>query len=123
MKANELRIGNLFRYKDEPRVKTERRGNVYQIIPDDIVFISEHDPDYIEPIPITEEWLLKLGFDKFSDRVFILDSFGYEFGHTCRALLKNEDCVVLFPLIKHVHQLQNLYFALTGEELKYETNH
>lgn len=58
------------------------------------------------PLPITEECLKKFGFDsklaQFNVKGrFILDGYGM-----------NE------IEIKYVHQLQNLYFALTGEELK-----
>ena len=28
----------------------------------------------------------------------------------------------IYTTIKYVHQLQNLYFALTGKELEYEQN-
>lgn len=103
MTANELRIGNLVYYDDDV-IEVE----AYQL------YILT---DYFEPIPLTEEWLLRFGFNTISDRIFFYGNFGYEFGITNRAVLKNEKHFVLFPKIKYVHQLQNLYFALTGEEL------
>lgn len=68
---------------------------------------------YIRPIPLTEEWLKKFGFKKFknyndwSKGGFILH--GRKRGFVLRKSA---------PDVKSVHQLQNLYFALTGEELK-----
>lgn len=69
-----------------------------------------------EGIPLTEEWLLKFGF---SGALYYFKS-GFEF-----SLKKQSDGFVMiindyeecWPEIQYVHQLQNLYFALTGEEL------
>lgn len=71
-----------------------------------------------EPIPLTEEWLLKLGWEK--------TSFGSEKAFRCRGQLIYEEWIdgvyhVRFHAtnkrIQHVHNLMNLYFALTGKEL------
>ncbi len=71
----------------------------------------------LSPIPLTEEWLLKLGGVwlvqepnryNFYNNVFVTvieDSFLYW-------ITEFETCVE----VKYVHQLQNLYFALTDEE-------
>ena len=66
----------------------------------------------LKPIPLTEEWLLKFGFDKI-DFQFIKNGIKL---FPIRDLYYRGN----FPIksdIKYVHQLQNLYFALTGEEL------
>jgi len=71
--------------------------------------------DEFEPIPLTEEWLLKMGFVKYkSDVRFYQNSSlkikvhknGYQFRWS-------ESLVY----VKYVHQLQNLYHALTNNEL------
>lgn len=73
----------------------------------------------LRPIPLTEEWLLKFGFIKMDwtenencyEKSFVLqkdDKEGYN-------LMDND--VATLQQFKYVHQLQNLYFALTGEEL------
>jgi hypothetical protein len=85
--------------------------------------------DYLAPIPITEEWLLMFGFKK----ELLSDDSGYYYSLD---FIENKHCdlsicsgdkngfieVTLFPYedwfrYKYVHQLQNLYFALIGEEL------
>lgn len=72
--------------------------------------------DHIEPLPLTAEILQSSGFYKL-DRFFEKDEI----------LLLNVDNVYLYhysnrsdkrATLKYVHQLQNLYFALTGEELE-----
>ena len=76
---------------------------------------SEPTINSMNPIPLTEEWLLKFGFYKsetFKNSfikkgvdIYIQDTaFWYD-------LLNNS------IEIKSVHQLQNLFFALTNEEL------
>jgi hypothetical protein len=143
MKASELRIGNWVKINDGYFEDGKEIGydlyktNEFQImgfndgsftegckvicfyeIPSEIgglVHGGCRDLD-IDPIPLTEEWLLKFGFTEhkttdiyptFAKQMFnwndgILYIIGYGFMNH----------------IKYVHQLQNLYFALTEEELK-----
>ncbi|AGO47465.1 hypothetical protein Phi19:3_gp061 [Cellulophaga phage phi19:3] len=80
--------------------------------------------DYLQPIPLTEEWLLKFGFVKndWTDGGTII-YYGWQNGAVLLETDSNSSFFILdgkheeFNNIKHVHQLQNLYFALTGEEL------
>jgi hypothetical protein len=73
------------------------------------------DRDWIKPIPLTEEWLLKFGFSKKVD--YLLQKRGFSI-----CFEKHGDIFECFLEsigieIEYVHQLQNLYFALTNEEL------
>jgi hypothetical protein len=74
--------------------------------------------DYmIQPILLTEEWLLKFGF-KENKGYYTENEYGiisFYFNH-----LDELTCEVFgwrFENIKYVHHLQNLYFGLIGEEL------
>lgn len=77
-----------------------------------------------EPIEIAEEWLLKFGFELYENRthkIYAL-SIGDKF---LQYIIRNDDkenpVLQYYSIpfyIKYVHQLQNLYFALTGEELQ-----
>lgn len=77
------------------------------------------------PIELTEEILEKCGFEPCSDdglwNYIGMQSFTlqnrYLSGDGFDAKLFNED---IMPFIKSLHQLQNLYFALTNEELNYK---
>lgn len=89
---------------------------------------------HLKPIPLTEQWLLDFGFktkpscNKDEYHVTLDDGWAYmcldfEGGASIYACLddfKNGSyaCLEEKAIVKHVHQLQNLYFALTGEELK-----
>jgi len=134
MKANELRIGN---WVYIPQTKTNEQIGV---IEENGRFLTKgYKTSYssIEcsrPIPLTEEWLVRFGFEKlrnFSNNAIKLDVFNYlcldngnDGSKYCAVSIYDEDenvCVYLHD-IQHVHQLQNLYFALTGEELKLKDN-
>jgi len=124
MEARELRIGNW--YKGDMF-----GGGEYQITPEDIQNLHD-DPqdDFYQPIPITEERLVRFGFEKqYDDHVYDKDNFRIELiwwaDDDPEWKLKRHDGVSFSRhsaiKTKYVHQLQNLYFALTGEELTIES--
>jgi hypothetical protein len=112
MKATELRIGNLV-YKYYPsgiEIEAVNEINSY--------FVNGIGISAIEPIPLTEDFLLKFGFDRHiklsNHNGWLLNGWFIN--------SKNYDFMVLgssvvLAKIKYLHQLQNLYHALTGEEL------
>ncbi|WP_312306563.1 hypothetical protein [Chryseobacterium sp.] len=78
-----------------------------------------------EPIELTEEWLKKFGFDsnkvayKIDNDRFIFELYFYDawnLNYVEKAKFGN-GCVELYGYWK-IHELQNLFFDLTGEELK-----
>jgi hypothetical protein len=87
-----------------------------------------------EPIPLNEEWLIKFGFvvDKgvykvgiYQGQEYIRARIDHKEMQNCTIEWDNfrKECYLEFEgcknscSIRHVHQLQNLYFSLTGEEL------
>jgi hypothetical protein len=121
MKANELRIGNLLLDRGDKVLKLDywdfMKPAQRMFIGDSEVHPLTEDLEYCKPIPITEKWLLEAEFvsNPYQDR--------YEKGpiHIECDKTKRETYLWIenMPHIKYVHQLQNLYFALTGEELTY----
>ena len=118
-KANELRIGNLV---------TDQRGfigSVTQICEDQTIKVRNKDgvllgwmrADLFHQIPVTEEILLKCGFEKKFP-------FYVKGNIEVRIMGNSMPCWVSSRFVttkdKHLHQLQHLYFALTGEELNIE---
>jgi len=115
MKAQELRIGNLVRYNNKDLVvrlisNWEFSKNEIQ----DDISLTE-----CEPIPLTEEWLLKFGFEKFH----VKNAFGQEYYYKGVSIffINNEFRYYLhtnrhWVAYEFVHEIQNLYFAF-GEEL------
>jgi hypothetical protein len=77
--------------------------------------------EWFEPIPITEEWLIKFGFEKNS--YWFKDDNMLRFGlidNKLHCSIGNDENGFLYNRINYIHQLQNLYFALTGQELEFK---
>jgi hypothetical protein len=103
MEAKELRIGNWVK-------QPEGFNQVYSIDPDLI------DQFQLEPIPLTEEWLMRFGSQKRGQEIH-LDYFTLYDGQGSWTVNDNSAPYTI-AVIEYVHQLQNLYFALTGKELE-----
>lgn len=122
LKENELRIGNLF-LADGKVEEVENICNGY-INPFTYEGI-EWNMSKQEPLALTEEWLLKFGFKKgerqssgyygYLNGVIELDN-DFNLG-LYDGRMDDHETKSFYPPIEYVHQLQNLYFALTGEEL------
>jgi hypothetical protein len=130
MKANELRIGNLFQdrsgkilrleywYRNKPAQKVfteKRRWNGWELVED---YPLTEDLEYCKPIPLTEERLLEFGFEKDVSKYNICWFLNHVYIWFVDGKYINE----LDLPIDYVHQLQNLYFTLKGEELTYGGN-
>lgn len=114
IQANELMIGNW--------VLTEQ-GH-YQLTGFDIYKSDENNLHGLQPIQLTEEILIKAGFDKkigityfnksennIYNQKYFIDKIEFNEFYFCIAGMGT------ISKITYLHQLQNLYFALTGEEL------
>ena len=116
MEAKELRIGNY--YIDIDDKLTELSGyELYQMtIKENTEILGETE---FRPIPLTEEWLLKFGFVFDSYGEYCKGAYSLDNEYTDKGVyifvIQKETCLDIE--IKYLHQLQNLYFALTNEEL------
>lgn len=120
----ELRIANLVQ-DSEGNIGRVSMLHYYgaDVIHEDGHTSLQIDSKELQPIPITEEWLLMLGFkDCYTSKRTIrydniLDvSVEYEFsGRHVRVGAKYKGCDI--PGINHLHHMQNLFFELTGKEL------
>ena len=123
MKANELRIGSLINALDSIGVVSicgiRENGEVLDFTGEIIETGFALSKD-CSPIPLTEEWLVRFGFQKAK----VTDCYG---GHISPISDKNNFAIRIknngwhngfsYSETKYVHQLQNLFYALTGEEL------
>ena len=111
MKANELRLGNWVMFRNSETGLFENDLPIVEV--QELLYIEDRTFD-VEPIPLTNEWLVKFGFNKSTENVFKILHTDNNFGFS----VKLYSSYAFKEKIKSVHQLQNLYFALTGEELK-----
>jgi hypothetical protein len=127
MDARELRIGNLLQIPDPTIKNLNNCENIFKVTSYNLSIISLdhykeiiHIPnihiDYVYPIPLTEEWLIKFGFEKL-DLFYSHKKYGYKVAKNMDGFYIWSNAFSFNPPLKYVHQLQNLYFALTGEEL------
>ena len=130
MNIHELRIWNYVLFCKAESIITSINNNDEENPYVDLASYDNIPIEDLHPIPLTEEWFMKFGFEKEIDEfdIFSIHNSQYSIQH-----YKNGKCIfvyspinelnsedeenVIFLQIKHVHQLQNLYFALTGEEL------
>ena len=112
IEAKELRIGNYAKHFENGIVLTVGRTIAFKT-PTNTIRI---DVDDLQPIPLTEEIILDFGYKQ--------NSFSLNFENDTRiSIYKKYNCFIaqidntVIREIKYVHQLQNLYHALTNEEL------
>ena len=115
MKATELRLGSLFDYKQCIYAANVIRDNFVYGKNVNGFAPGEFPIDKINSIPLTEEWLLKFGFEKDNELNFVKFSFKVHFWSNYNSYMYG--WIGGNIEIKYVHQLQNIYFALTGQEL------
>jgi hypothetical protein len=147
MKANELRIGNLMNFPFTNEIIEVVGINAHESIDlqlnktiiNTISFRKDlnlycEPIDKIEPILLNEEWhnnfgIIKNGFHYFEYKIKRKNNYNIEIIFTGDYIMliqrdgKIEDdliCIWNKDITKrdmYVHEFQNLYFALTGEEL------
>ena len=135
IKANELRIGNhVLDIEGIPGIITSLHRSGYCGIESDGDNYKVWPLYSVNPIPLTPEILEKCGFKKYShepgyslgsdEKDEICDEYSFgkltimDWGNGF--VLSNSFSFDLRIELKYLHQLQNLYFALTGEELNYQ---
>ena len=102
MEVKDFRVGNIV---------TNPKGDIFELTTGAFFLFHAYAEWEVLPIELTEDYLLRFGVNTTSTAWDI----GFD--------LKDGKCQVTFnhePIteIKYVHQLQNLYFALTNTELQ-----
>lgn len=142
IKSNELRIGNWINFSYTHKKVITRPCSV-AILDRDFLLVNDkgdylslyYETDSIQPIPLSGELLVKCGFEKRKLKEW--DEFILPIGDDLWVIqisIANDDKIIysvlmanggyddagekdLSALCKYLHQLQNLYFALTNTEL------
>lgn len=136
MNAKELRIGNLIKWQDESH-------EIVSVTAIDIennecyVATSNNEQAQIEefePIQLTDELIYKLGFQDMGNcfnynidpalSFRVLSSKGDYYPSIIEEpeFAGLEPNIVTLKSIQYLHQLQNLFFALTGGEITFKNN-
>jgi hypothetical protein len=124
IQPQELRIGNYVKhnnewsYRDDNTDAFQWNENDWYALGEGTLFLEN-----VEPIPLTEKWLLDFGFTKsIAEYRLKISNDTYTaivIDNRFDSMINNDGQWCFFDAnIKYVHQLQNLYFALTNKELK-----
>lgn len=123
--STELRIGNWVMPKEN--IENQEVGKVTQVYMNGFTVDYHYPGSWYKPIPLTPEILEKCGLVKtYESRhrtTFDADKYGHgEIGIVIYHIMYAGMYFRYYSEVKeipckYVHQLQNLYFALTGEEL------
>lgn len=124
MDIKELRIGNIIGAISEnnPVVVTDLFTSFDDVPMVNCDKFSERPISDFEPITITEEWLTKFGFVKFGD-LFWLKYFDKRCNLETSIYYNLSEYEIEihdtweYGERKYIHELQNLFYALTGVEL------
>lgn len=122
MKASELRIGNLVKKGNDLCTVKGYYDNLFIVEDTEKIEFKSNVFDNLKPIPLTEEWLLKFGFVKSKvssqfDKEKLTIQIANELEYHKKGRVYFNSWAILESQPKYVHELQNIFFALTGEEL------
>lgn len=143
LQLNELRVGNYLKNTEKAPLKKDRL-EVYGLECNKDINYSDHLTlgflndkgfftsiiDYLEGIELTEQIILDLGFEYYkplSHYRFVIDDvwfqiYNNEFGFSFTFVNLNSDESKEMPrkIVRYIHELQNLMFALSKHELKFK---
>ena len=125
--ATDLRIGNIYEYFISD--KNDDRKEWWEVVicdAQDLVYLEKNPNDRdFRFLKLTEEYLVKLGFSVINE-----SSAGKRYGYIVNGVFSSDLTFTFWKTtkeagkffkgdleLKAVHQIQNLYFALTGREL------
>lgn len=132
IKPEELRLGNWVHHKDQWSYRQSDQDFKefdFQWDDRDWYAIGECTMNFedVSPILLTEEWLLKVGFEtsgwlgrwqlQIENNGLIVCSDDFNEWWVYSGLGDSDSYGFQGAHLKYVHQLQNLYFALTNKEL------
>ena len=119
MEANEIRVGNWLNdpRQYDPKFFPKTDTGYFKATARDIQYADE-----FEPIKLTEEILLKCGFYKtgITELYLLTDTINISWIEEDPTVIEINSANIYSYIVncEFLHQLQNLYFALTGQELE-----
>ncbi|WP_061085214.1 hypothetical protein [Chryseobacterium indologenes] len=109
----ELRIGNYFQESSSKEII-----QVESISKDTVAFSGYFTKGWqAEPIELTEEWLFKLGYERDKNEYCVSGFDRFNVFQSVKGPYIFCDDEKSIRYVEYVHELQNIFFALTGEEL------
>jgi hypothetical protein len=133
IKDEEIRVGNWLVYEGYKGKKFVKVTDIFNgginMINDNYEVSPEYDLAQLQPIPLTPEILEKCGFVQnlltafrltiaYLTNLYLHNDEGDKYNTAIECMDGDAAFMYLPSEIKYLHQLQNLYFALTNQELQ-----
>lgn len=129
MEQNEIRIGNYVLDRGNKVIRVdgwEYSNKIFQntgeyycdLIRKNVPYhpLTE-EVEFLQPIPLTEEWFEKFGFEKIGLYDYAMPDMSlFVYWDKTNRIYLCQRCGEKIPL-KYVHKLQNLYYAVKEREL------
>lgn len=108
MNARDFRLGNLTEYMDD--TVSLDMDDLYQLC----IYMKAFNP-----IVLFDKWMILFNAEAYGDNCFTLYTDNYPIDLTWKGDGYDVDVAgIVIARVKYVHELQNLYFALTKKELE-----
>jgi len=120
MNSNGLKLSNYVEYNGVTVQISELQHAQCTIYSSDFIVNMAVFYNKIKPIPITEKWLYNAGFSYCDGRMWF-EKYGILSDYDKKYISMIDREGEHFSICNYVHELQNLYFALTGSELVFST--
>jgi len=120
MESKQLRLGNYVNYEQTNHIITSINIDFTVSVWVDnnsTEHLYTHQNNELKPILLTEEWLLNFGFDNTKWGYLLDRDYCFDIKEMKFKIQGNFEFETLKE-IKYVHELQNLVFILTDNELK-----
>lgn len=124
MKAEDLMIGDLVRFYDEPRKVDDIRQDKVSVVDSNFIY-NYSSYFHISPIPLTEALLAKNGWQEdeendwrhqYPQGLLVASFYQWGKGMVCSISAVNNADVVGLCDVKYVHELQHVLSALGVKE-------
>ncbi|MEO8764127.1 MAG: hypothetical protein ABI416_07565 [Ginsengibacter sp.] len=124
LRLPEIRIGNFFELPSFPE-GNNRIGKVTQVSQKQVLIDRKaFNLDYLIPILITEDILMQSGFKQFGwlKGISVFQCNHFKCTVNSHGINLFGDNVKNLKPVRYFHELQNLYFDITGDELEIAGN-
>ncbi|MBC3539863.1 hypothetical protein ACFSC6_20745 [Rufibacter sediminis] len=107
MLANELRLGNILLEAGKPVALDAPR----------LISILQGEAHSLSPLPLTEEWLSGASYNALEHEFTFPELSQWALDPEYKEIVFNGGYIATSAPVEYVHQLQNFFFVMTGEEL------
>lgn len=106
--VNELRLGNVVALDGKPII----------IDAATLIAILSGEGERYEPIPLTEEWISGAKYNELENEYTFPELSQWALDMVYKEIVFNGGYIATSAPVEYVHQLQNFFFIMKGEEME-----